>query len=228
MWDTKSTLKSCWLNKNSCLWLLSIWRENQGNAYRTWWTAWEKKHFIKKKLFRKQGQFPRQASNKNNLWSCKLCFENNNDNNNDNNNKSRAWWQVDTHVIRVYLAQPISIQKSQVKKKSPCTLAHLVNFSKKCLPRLIVIQSCFDYWINKPFACSRCVICVSCGSRDLVLRAQRIIDFFYLNYPQINEVGKSHHTDNKIQQQPILMIYKGRARTVMRVRPIERDLFINL
>ena len=32
-------------------------------------------------------------------------------------------------------------------------------------------------------------------SRDLdVLRAQRIMGFFHLNYPQINEVGKSDHT----------------------------------
>ena len=31
-------------------------------------------------------------------------------------------------------------------------------------------------------------------SRDLdVLRAQRIIGFFYLNYPQINKAGKSDH-----------------------------------
>ena len=35
----------------------------------------------------------------------------------------------------------------------------------------------------------RFVIC----SRDLdVLRAQRITGFFYLNYPQISVVGKSH------------------------------------
>ena len=36
--------------------------------------------------------------------------------------------------------------------------------------------------------------CVSCCSRDLdALRAQSHIRFLYLNYPQINEVGKSDH-----------------------------------
>ena len=36
----------------------------------------------------------------------------------------------------------------------------------------------------------RLVLC----SRDLdILRAQRIIGFFYRNYPQINEVNKSDH-----------------------------------
>ena len=34
-------------------------------------------------------------------------------------------------------------------------------------------------------------------SRDVgVLRAQRIIDFFYLNYPQSNEIRKSNHVEN--------------------------------
>ena len=35
---------------------------------------------------------------------------------------------------------------------------------KKCLPCLTIIQSCyFDYKMNKPLTCSRCVICVSCS-----------------------------------------------------------------
>ena len=59
--------------------------------------------------------------------------------------------------------QPISIQKAQSRKKSPQTFAHFVNLSKMCLPCLIIMQSCyFDYTIDTPLACSRCVICVSC------------------------------------------------------------------
>ena len=84
--------------------------------------------------------------------------------------------------------------KSTVKKKVHKALRTSWTYQKMCL---IIIQSCyFEYRINKPFACSRCVICVSCSicSRDLdVLHAQRIIGFFILIYPQINEVGKSDH-----------------------------------
>ena len=54
--------------------------------------------------------------------------------------------------------------KRTIKKKGPQTFAHLVGFLKKCLPCLIITQSCyFDYRINKPFACFRCVICISCS-----------------------------------------------------------------
>ena len=47
--------------------------------------------------------------------------------------------------------------KSTIKKKSPHTFAHLVNFSKEmCLPSLIIIKSSYiSYRINKPLACSR-------------------------------------------------------------------------
>ena len=57
--------------------------------------------------------------------------------------------------------------KSTIKKIIPQAFAHLVNFSKKmCLPCLLIEQSYyFDYRINKPFVCSRCVICVSCSVR---------------------------------------------------------------
>ena len=84
--------------------------------------------------------------------------------------------------------------KSTVKKKAHKPLRTSWTYQKMCL---IIIQSCyFEYRINKPFACSCCVVCVSCSicSRDLdVLHAQRIIGFFILIYPQINEVGKSDH-----------------------------------
>ena len=90
------------------------------------------------------------------------------------------------------------IRKAQSRKRSPSSFAHLVNFSKICLPSLIIIQSCyFDCEVNKPFTCSCRVICFSllCSSllcsRDLdVLRAQKMM-VFYFNYPEINEVWKS-------------------------------------
>ena len=80
-----------------------------------------------------------------------------------------------------------------IKIKSPQTFAHIVNFSKTLLPCLIIMQSCyFDCRINKPFACSRCVIS---AFRALLTWSQRITraKAFYLNYPLINEVGKSDH-----------------------------------
>ena len=43
------------------------------------------------------------------------------------------------------------------------------------------------------FVCSRCVFLLFSFYLD-VLRAQRIIGFFYLNYPQVNEVGKPKTT----------------------------------
>ena len=81
---------------------------------------------------------------------------------------------------------------STIKKKKPTFLCAPRAFPKMRLPGLIITQSCsFDCGINKPFACSRCVICVICVSlRDLeALCAQRIMGCLF-NYPQINEVGK--------------------------------------
>ena len=50
------------------------------------------------------------------------------------------------------------------------------------LPCLIIIQSCyFDYTINKPFTCSRCVICVSCSRSAMRAKDHRL---FSPNYPQ--------------------------------------------
>ena len=83
-------------------------------------------------------------------------------------------------------AQPISSQKAQPRKKSPQAFAHLMHFSKN----VCIIRHCyFDSRINKPSTCSFWVICISLD----ILPVQRSIAFFYLNYPQINGVGKSDH-----------------------------------
>ena len=89
-------------------------------------------------------------------------------------------------------SQQINTQKAQSRKKK----AHIPPEYKMCtVCCLTIIQSCyFDYRINKPFACSRCVICVLCSvhviSTYYVCKGSWA---FYLNYPQINEVGKSGH-----------------------------------
>ena len=76
---------------------------------------------------------------------------------------SLCYWAV--HCIpcdRSLPAQPI-ILKAQPRNKIPHTFAHLVNFYKNVC-HLIIIQSCsFDYRIRKLFACSPCVICISCS-----------------------------------------------------------------
>ena len=80
------------------------------------------------------------------------------------------------HVIGVCL-----LRKAQPRKKAHIPL-RFSWISQTCPPCLIITQSCYyDYRINKPFACSRCVICASCAKDHRL---------FYLNYPQINEVGK--------------------------------------
>ena len=84
--------------------------------------------------------------------------------------------------------------KSTIKKKSPETFAHLENFSKMCLPCLIIIRSCyFDYRLNKPFTYSRCVICVSCSVHLISAYYVHKGPWAFLSYPQINGVGKSDH-----------------------------------
>ena len=56
---------------------------------------------------------------------------------------------------------------------------------------LIIIKSCyFDYRRNKLFARSRCVIYVSWSRHTTCAKDHGL---FCLNYPQINEVGKSYH-----------------------------------
>ena len=82
--------------------------------------------------------------------------------------------------------------ESTIKKKSPQTFAHLVNFSKNFCnvwePYNLVILAI--EW-KKTFECSRCEICVSCCVHlKSTYYARKESWAFYLNYPQINEVGK--------------------------------------
>ena len=45
--------------------------------------------------------------------------------------------------------------------------------------------------INKPFTCSRCVICISCSAHVISAYYVRKGSWaFYLNYPQMNEIRK--------------------------------------
>ena len=54
--------------------------------------------------------------------------------------------------------------ESTIKKKAHKPLRIMWISPKMCLPCLIIIQSCYsDYRMNNLFACSRCVICVSCS-----------------------------------------------------------------
>ena len=54
--------------------------------------------------------------------------------------------------------------KSTIKKKAHKPSRTSLISQNMYLPCLIIIQSCyFDYRINKPFTCSRCMICVSCS-----------------------------------------------------------------
>ena len=54
--------------------------------------------------------------------------------------------------------------KSTIKKKAHKPLCTSWISQKMCQQCLIIMQSCHcDNRINKPFACSRCVICVSCS-----------------------------------------------------------------
>ena len=86
---------------------------------------------------------------------------------------------------------------SENQEKSPQTFAHLMHFSEMCLPCLIIIQSYhFDCRINKPFTCSRCVICVSCSVHVISTYDGRKGSWtFYLNYPQFKEVENSDDVD---------------------------------
>ena len=100
-------------------------------------------------------------------------------------------------VVWSLSAQPISIQKAQSRKKKPIYLCAPREFPKICLRRLIIVKSCYcDYRMNKPFACSRCVICVSCSVPTTCAKDHGL---FYLNYPQINEVKNSDHVVNSIE-----------------------------
>ena len=53
--------------------------------------------------------------------------------------------------------------KSTIKKKAHKPLRTSRISLQMCQPCLIIIQSYFDYTINKPFTCSCCLICISCS-----------------------------------------------------------------
>ena len=90
--------------------------------------------------------------------------------------------------------QPISILKAQSRQESPQTFAHLENFTQKmCPPCLIIIQSChFDYKSTNPLRLLAAWSAFSWCERATRAKDHRL---FYLNYPEINEVGKSYHVD---------------------------------
>ena len=96
------------------------------------------------------------------------------------------------HVIRVCSPSQSAPEKYNEEKKPTrlCAPSEFLNNKKMCLPCLSIIQLVLQ---NKQ---TRCVICVSCFIHFDARRAQRIIGFFYLNYPQINEVG-SHWLHNR-------------------------------
>ena len=107
---------------------------------------------------------------------------------------------------RSFLAQPISTRKAQQKKK-PTNLCASREFLKQSIGHVgWIIQSCYsDYKINRPFACSRCLISVSCSvhviSRYYVRKGSWA--FLDLNYPQISEVRESDHVDKSVCRAPI-------------------------
>ena len=78
--------------------------------------------------------------------------------------------QLYSHLLITYgcllkkLMKPLTIKRG----KKPVYLRAPPDFLKQmCQPCLVIIQSCyFDHRINKPFACSRCLICVSCSAHS--------------------------------------------------------------
>ena len=83
---------------------------------------------------------------------------------------------------------------------------------------LIIMQSCyFDCRINKPFTCSRWVICVSCSVHLTSTYTMRKGSwaFFNLNYSQICDVRKSDHVSVTLAlwQEPFQTIGKRHTRT---------------
>ena len=98
-------------------------------------------------------------------------------------------------------SQPTS-EKHNQDKKEPTYLSFRTICQKMCPPCLIIIQSCYFYYgINKPFACSRCMNCVSRSvhviskkqrrSRDDVARARAIV---LLHNLPINQFDPSYVT----------------------------------
>ena len=66
------------------------------------------------------------------------------------------------HVIEVYLLSQSASEKHNQEKK-PTSLCAPREFLKQiCRPYLVIIKSCYFENRLKPFAYSRCMVCVSC------------------------------------------------------------------
>ena len=107
----------------------------------------------------------------------------------------------DNHVIGVCPpSQSESQNWAQPRNKRPHAFAHLVIATKMCLSWLIIIQSCsFDCRINKPFdtlTVWSAFLALFTLSRHTTCAKDH--GLLYLNYPQINEVGKSDHNRRDI------------------------------
>ena len=121
-------------------------------------------------------------------------------------NQRLYWGHFDTLLLRANSSaalslprdrslpvQPISIRKTQSRKKDHKPLRISWISPKMCLPRLIIIQSRYlDYRVNILFVYPCCVICISFSVHLVWTYYVRKGSwaFFYLNYPQITEVGK--------------------------------------
>ena len=92
--------------------------------------------------------------------------------------------------------------KKTIKKKAHKPLRTSRISQTVFRPYLIIIKSCyFDYRINKLFTRSRCWLAFR-AVFTCYRRAQRIMSFFYINYPQIPEVvgtsDQSEFIDRKL------------------------------
>ena len=106
------------------------------------------------------------------------------------------------YILSIYseFACPVNQHpNSKIKKNIPYTLAHLVHFSNKCRPCLIIGKSCyFDYRMNKPFTCSRCLVNVLCSVHVISAYCVRKGPWALLfNYPWINGVRNSDRQSGK-------------------------------
>ena len=68
-----------------------------------------------------------------------------------------------------------------------------MNFSKHVSAMLDNHTIIFDCRVSKPFACSGCVIFRAVFTNLRPTTCAEDQRFFYRNYPQINEAGKSDH-----------------------------------
>ena len=88
-------------------------------------------------------------------------------NNNNNNNN----WQNISCDWSCQPSQSASEKHDQERKAHMPLRPSWISFKKlkkMCLPCLLILQSCyFDYRTNTSFACSRCVICLSCDLDEL-------------------------------------------------------------